>query len=146
MKAKAWRLYGAADARLEDIELEGAGGAGAVTSTGGGYDDIFLFAAVPALITHVGGLDSAFGATLDLLKVPGGKRLVYTHVKMPMTAISDFAKLGETDPFYAELDRLCTANKELWCKAAEDYLLAHAPKLEIGEPKELVKERVIRIG
>lgn len=66
MKAKAWRLYGAADARLEDIELEGAGGAGAVTSTGGGYDDIFLFAAVPALITHVGGLDSAFGATLDL--------------------------------------------------------------------------------
>lgn len=47
----------AADARLEDIELEGAGG---------GYDDIFLFAAVPALITHVGGLDSAFGATLDL--------------------------------------------------------------------------------
>ena len=25
MKAKAWRLYGAADARLEDIELEGAG-------------------------------------------------------------------------------------------------------------------------
>ena len=146
MKAKAWRLYGAADARLEDIELEGAGGAGAVTSTGGGYDDIFLFAAVPALITHVGGLDSAFGATLDLLKAPGGKRLVYTHVKMPMTAISDFAKLGETDPFYAELDRLCTANKGLWCKAAEDYLLAHAPKLEIGEPKELVKERVIRIG
>lgn len=53
MKAKAWRLYGAADARLEDIELEGA---------------------------------------------------------------------------------------------AEDYLLAHAPKVEIGEPKELVKERIIRLG
>ena len=202
-------------ALLKSYNLKDEGGAGAVTSTGGGYDDIFLFAAVPALITqcsdllsfggclnffagptnqqlsasfnfynihymnhhivansggdvkdmsdsvdwigkgylhpevmitHVGGLDSAFGATLDLLKVPGGKRLVYTHVKMPMTAISDFAKLGETDPFYAELDRLCTANKGLWCKAAEDYLLAHAPKLEIGEPKELVKERVIRIG
>ena len=25
MKAKAWRLYGAKDARLEDIELEPAG-------------------------------------------------------------------------------------------------------------------------
>ena len=30
MKAKAWRLYGAADARLEDIELEGAGEEGIV--------------------------------------------------------------------------------------------------------------------
>ena len=185
------------------------------TSTGGGYDDIFLMAAAPALITqcsdllgfggclnffagptnqklmaefnfynvhylmhhvvansggdvkdmadsvdwigkgylhpevmitHVGGLDSAADATLNMLKVPGGKRLVYTHVKMPMTAIDDFAKLGETDPFYAELARLCAANKGLWCKAAEDYLLAHAPKIEIGEPKEVVKERIIRLG
>ena len=185
------------------------------TSTGGGYDDIFLFAAVPALITqcsdllgfggclnffagptnqqlmaefnfynvhymmhhvvansggdvkdmadsvdwigkgylhpevmitHVGGLDSAAEATLDMLKIPGGKRLVYTHVNMPMTAIEDFAEKGKTDPFFAELDRLCSANNGLWCKAAEDYLLAHAPKVEIGEPKELVKERVIRLG
>ena len=96
------------------------------------------------MITHVGGLDGAFPATLDLHKVPGGKRLVYTHVKMPMTAIADFAKLGETDPFYAELAKLCAANNGLWCKAAEDYLLAHAPQIEIGEPKELVRERDIR--
>ena len=185
------------------------------TSTGGGYDDIFLFAAVPALITqcsdllgfggclnffagptnqhlmaefnfynvhymmhhvvansggdvkdmsdsvdwigrgilhpevmitHVGGLDSAAQATFDLLTVPGGKRLVYTHVNMPMTAIADFAEKGKTDPFYAELDRICSANRGLWCKEAEDYLLANAPKVEIGEPKELVKERVIRLG
>ena len=98
------------------------------------------------MITHVGGLDSAADATLNMLKVPGGKRLVYTHVKMPMTAIEDFAKLGETDPFYAELAKLCESNNGLWCKAAEDYLLAHAPKIEIGEPKELVKERVIRLS
>ena len=98
------------------------------------------------MITHVGGLDSAADATLNMLKVPGGKRLVYTHVKMPMTAIADFAKLGESDPFYAELAKLCEANNGLWCKAAEDYLLANAPKIEIGEPKELVKERIITIG
>ena len=98
------------------------------------------------MITHVGGLDSAADATLNMLKVPGGKRLVYTHVKMPMTAIADFAKLGESNPFYAELAKLCEANNGLWCKAAEDYLLANAPKIEIGEPKELVKERVITIG
>ena len=30
MKAKAWRLYGAKDARLEDIELEPAGEEGIV--------------------------------------------------------------------------------------------------------------------
>ena len=98
------------------------------------------------MITHVGGLDAAFGATLDLHKVPGGKRLVYTHVKMPMTAIEDFARLGATDPFYAELARLCEANHGLWSKEAEDYLLSRAPKIEIGEPKELVKERVIRLS
>ena len=91
------------------------------------------------------GEDGRVQATFDMLKVPGGKRLVYTHVNMPMTAIEDFAEKGKTDPFFAELDRLCSANNGLWCKAAEDYLLAHAPKVEIGEPKELVKERIIRL-
>ena len=182
------------------------------TSTGGGYDDIFLFAAVPELITqcsdllgfggclnffagptdqnliasfnfynihymmhhivansggdvkdmadsvdwigkgylhpevmitHVGGLDSAAEATFDLMKVPGGKRLVYTHVLMPMTAIADFREKGRSDPFFAELDRICSANNGLWCKEAEEYLLSNAPKVEIGEPKEKVIERRI---
>ncbi len=98
------------------------------------------------MITHVGGLDSAFAATLDLDKVPGGKRLVYTHVNLPMTAIDDFAEKGTRDPFYAELARLCADNHGLWSKAAEDYLLAHAPQVEIGEPTAFVKERVIRLG
>ena len=93
------------------------------------------------MVTHVGGLDSAADATLNLTKVPGGKRLVYTHVSMPMTAIADFAEKGKTDPLFAELDRICSANAGLWCKEAEDYLLANASKLEIGEPKETIKER-----
>jgi hypothetical protein len=97
------------------------------------------------MITHVGGLDSAAEATFDMLKIPGGKRLVYTHVNMPMTAIVDFAEKGKSDPFFAGLDRICKANKGLWCKDAEDYLLANAPKVEIGEPKELVVERRITL-
>ena len=92
------------------------------------------------MITHVGGIDSAFEATMKLHEIPGGKRLVYTHVDMPMTAIADFAKLGESDPFYAELARLCAANHGLWNKAAEDYLLVHAPKTAIGEPTAKVVE------
>ena len=93
------------------------------------------------MITHVGGIDSVADATLNLLKVPGGKRLVYTHVAMPMTAIADFAEKGKTDPFFAELDRICSANNGRWCTEAEDYLLANARRVEIGEPKEFIKER-----
>ena len=93
------------------------------------------------MVTHVGGIDSAADATLNLVSIPGGKRLVYTHVSMPMTAIADFAEKGKDDPFFAELDRICSAHNGLWSKEAEDYLLANAPKMEIGEPKELIRER-----
>ena len=93
------------------------------------------------MVTHVGGLDSAADATLNLTKVPGGKRLVYTHVAMPMTAIADFAEKGKSDPLFAELDRICAANNGLWSKEAEDYLLAHAPKISLGEPKGRIEER-----
>jgi hypothetical protein len=97
------------------------------------------------MVTHVGGLDSASDTILNLLKVPGGKRLVYTHIAMPMTAIADFAQKGKTDPLFAELDRICSAHNGLWSKEAEDYLLSNAPKVEIGEPKELIKERILRL-
>ena len=93
------------------------------------------------MVTHVGGLDAAADATLSLLKVPGGKRLVYTHVSLPMTAIADFAEKGKTDPLFAALDRICAAHNGLWSKEAEDYLLAHAPKVGIGAPKETIAER-----
>ena len=93
------------------------------------------------MVTHIGGLDSAADATLNLLNVPGGKRLVYTHVSMPMTAIADFAEKGKSDPLFAELDRICAAHNGLWSKEAEDYLLANAPKIEIGTPKEIIEER-----
>lgn len=98
------------------------------------------------MVTHVGGLDSVADATLSLVNVPGGKRLVYTHVRMPMTAISDFAEMGKSDPLFAELDRICAAHNGLWSKEAEDYLLAHAPKVEVGEPKEAVAERDFRLA
>ena len=201
-------------ALLKSYNLVDEADASNPTSTGGGYDDIFLFAAVPALITqcsdllgfggclnffagptdqklsamfnfynvhymmhhvvansggnvkdmadsvewiakgllhpevmitHVGGLPSAAQATLDLPVIPGGKRLVYTHADLPMVAIADFAKLGRDNPFYAELDRICSANAGLWCKEAEDYLLSHAPKVSISPngPKVVEKRIVI---
>ena len=77
------------------------------------------------MVTHVGGLDSAGETTLNLPKIPGGKKLIYTHINMPLTAIDDFGKLGETDPRFAELDRICKAHSGLWCYEAEKYLLEH---------------------
>lgn len=109
-----------------------------IGSTGGTIDDMkeaidknsagLINSAV--MITHVGGLDSVVETTKNLPNVPGGKKLVYTHIDMPMTAIEDFEKLGETDPFFAELDKVCKANKGLWSAEAEKMLLEHFKKEE----------------
>jgi len=74
-----------------------------------------------AMITHVGGLDSAIGATMDLNKVPGGKRLIYTHVSMPLTAIDELESMDE--PLYRKLAEIVKDNNGLWCAGAEKYLL-----------------------
>ena len=181
-------------ALLKGINLDEAARRDDPTATGGGYDDVLLFAAVPQLVTqssallgfggclnffagptdqafsapfnfynihymghhcvgssggdvkdmadslswisggilhpevmvtHVGGLDSAAEATLTLHERPGGKRLVYTHVSLPMTPIDEFAEKGKTDPLFAKLARLCPNG--LWTKEAEEALLADAP-------------------
>ncbi len=77
------------------------------------------------MITHIGGIDAAIETTVNLPQIPGGKKLIYTHIELPLTAIDDFAKLGEKDPRFAELDKLCKANNNLWCAEAEKYLLAN---------------------
>ncbi len=82
------------------------------------------------MVTHVGGIDSAAQATIDLVKIPGGKRLVYTHVSMPMTAITDFAAAGKSNPLFAGLAEICDRHNGLWSSEAERYLLAKAPRLE----------------
>lgn len=79
------------------------------------------------LVTHVGGLNAVIDTTLNLTSIPGGKKLIYTHVKMPLTAIADFGKVGK--PVYDELDRICKANNGLWSVEAENYLLANAENL-----------------
>ncbi len=75
------------------------------------------------MVTHIGGIDSAIEATLNLPKIPGGKKLIYTHINMPLTAIEDFGKIGENDARYAILDKLVKENNGLWCAEAEKYLL-----------------------
>ncbi|MFO7933989.1 MAG: zinc-binding dehydrogenase [Bacteroidales bacterium] len=77
------------------------------------------------LITHIGGLDAVPGATLNLPQIPGGKKLIYTHLEMPLTAISEFGKLGREDPMFRDLADICDRHEGLWSVEAEAYLLEH---------------------
>ncbi|MCL1994269.1 MAG: zinc-binding dehydrogenase, partial [Spirochaetes bacterium] len=79
------------------------------------------------MITHIGGLDCAAQATIDLDKIPGGKKLIYTHKRMPLTAIADFAQKGQGDPFFARLAEICARHNQLWSAEAEAFLLENAP-------------------
>jgi threonine dehydrogenase-like Zn-dependent dehydrogenase len=79
-----------------------------------------------SLITHVGGLNAAAETTINLDKIPGGKKLIYTHKNLPLTAVTDFAEKGKTDPFWKALADITEQNNMLWCKEAEDYLLKNA--------------------
>ena len=107
-----------------------------VGTSGGNNDDMveslemFGKGLDPAgLVTHIGGLNSVIDTTLELPNIPGGKKLVYTHKDIPLTAISDFGEKGKNDPLYAKLDEICTKNNGLWSVEAEDYLLANAKEI-----------------
>ncbi|MDD2245946.1 MAG: zinc-binding dehydrogenase [Proteiniphilum sp.] len=78
------------------------------------------------LVTHIGGLNAVANATNNLPNVAGGKKLIYTHIDLPLTPISDFAKLGETDDLFKGLAEICERNNGLWCVEAENFLLAKA--------------------
>ncbi len=81
------------------------------------------------MVTHVGGLDCVADTTLKLHDIPGGKKLIYNQISMPLVAIDDFAKLGESDPMYAELAKIVAETNGLWSPKAEHYLLANAKPL-----------------
>lgn len=75
------------------------------------------------MITHIGGIDAAIDTIMQLPQIPGGKKLIYTHINLPLTAISDFAALGEADDRFKILDTLVKKNNGLWNAMAERYLL-----------------------
>lgn len=77
------------------------------------------------MVTHIGGLDAAAETTLNLPKIPGGKKLIYTHLSMPLTALEDLRKAGKEqgDERYEALADIVDAHKGLWCPEAEEYLL-----------------------
>jgi hypothetical protein len=78
------------------------------------------------MITHIGGLDAVVDTTINLPQIPGGKKLIYTNISMPLTAISMLGELGKKDPFYAGLHKIVSKNDFIWSLEAEKYLLENA--------------------
>lgn len=79
------------------------------------------------MITHVGGLDAVIDTTLNLPNIPGGKKLVYNHVSMPLVALADLKK--QDGEFFQNLAEIVDQANGLWSPAAEAYLLANAPAI-----------------
>ncbi len=109
-----------------------------VGTSGGNTDDMREAVAMmnsgkinpAAMVTHIGGLDSVVETTLNLPNIKGGKKLIYNQISLPLTAIEDFPKLGETDPLFKKLAELVKENNGLWSGEAEKYLLKNAKPLE----------------
>jgi len=78
------------------------------------------------MVTHIGGLDAVIDTTLRLPRLPGGKKLIYNQISLPLTAIEDFAQLGKADPMFGSLARLTDENNGVWSPECERVLLEQA--------------------
>ncbi len=102
-------------------------------TTGGNTDDMIESLNLTAegrldpavMVTHIGGLDAVAETVLDLPNIPGGKKLIYTHMDMPLTALTDLRLRGEKthDPRFGVLADIVDAHNGLWNPEAEQYLL-----------------------
>lgn len=89
------------------------------------------------IITHIGGLNCVVEATRTLPSIPGGKKLIYTHTHLPLTAIADFKQRAHTEGtgtphgrLFENLAQITSSNSSNWSVEAEQYLLTHAEKIE----------------
>ena len=81
------------------------------------------------MITHIGGLNAVVDTIINLPQIPGGKKLIYTNIKLDLTAIEDFKNLQDKNPLFKELYHITKNNRGLWSLEAEEYLLANAEKI-----------------
>jgi len=78
------------------------------------------------MITHVGGLDAVVDTTLNLPQIPGGKKLIYTNISMPLVSLYKLKEKGGDNILYAGLHEIVAKNGYIWSLEAEKYLLANA--------------------
>ena len=80
------------------------------------------------MITHIGGLDAVIDTTINLPNIPGGKKLIYTNISMPLISLYKLGEKGdkENNRLYKELHNIVSKNDFIWSLEAEKYLLANA--------------------
>lgn len=81
------------------------------------------------MVTHIGGLNTASDCIVNMPNLSGGKKLIYTGLDMPLTAIEDFKRLGESDDRYTKLHEICERHSGLWNVEAEEFLLDAMDKI-----------------
>jgi hypothetical protein len=64
--------------------------------------------------------------TLNLPQIPGGKKLIYTNISMPLISLYKLGESGKKDAFYSGLHEIVSKNDYIWSLEAEKYLLQHA--------------------
>ncbi len=80
------------------------------------------------MVTHIGGLNCTAETVQNLPNIPGGKKLIYTQISLPLTALDNFEEAGKTNPLFAELAKIIEKTNSVWSKEAEDYLLNNSDK------------------
>lgn len=81
------------------------------------------------LVTHIGGLNAVADATLNLPKIPGGKKLIYTGISLPLIALEDVEDKSSESDFYKDLSILLNNNNGMWSVEAENYVIANGEKI-----------------
>jgi L-sorbose 1-phosphate reductase len=118
----------AANLNLYNVHYEGTH---VVGTSGGSRTDMEECLALSAagelnpslMVTHVGGLSAVPEALMDLTTFTGGKILIYPHIEMELTAITDFPARAQEDPRFARLARICADQDNIWNHAAEEHVL-----------------------
>lgn len=77
------------------------------------------------LITHIGGLNAAAETTLNLPKIPGGKKLIYTGISLPLIALEDLEGKSSESQFFNDLYKIVKNNNGMWSIEAENYILTN---------------------
>lgn len=81
------------------------------------------------MVSHILGMN-AVPETIYAMSTPGGaKKVCYNELDIPLIAIDDLEELGKDNALYRELAAIVHKNGGVWCAEAEQYLLAHAPRL-----------------
>ena len=82
-----------------------------------------------AVVSHILGLTAYIDTLLAMEHPNGAKKVCYNGLDIPLIAVDELDQWADKDPMYGELAAIVKRNGGLWCTEAEEYLLAHAPKI-----------------